>query len=48
MLIAIGCVIAVVATMRGRGAVETPTDTPATTADIAAPPPAPTAGASLH
>jgi hypothetical protein len=48
MLIAIGCVIAVVATMHGRGAVQTLTDTPATAPDVAAPPPAPTAGASLH
>jgi hypothetical protein len=57
MLIGIGCVIAVVATMHGRGPVEprTATATAAATAstaptapDRAAPPPSPTAGASLH
>ena len=44
----LGPIIAVVATMHGRGAVQTLSDTPATTPDFAAPPTAPTACASLH
>jgi hypothetical protein len=48
VLIGIGSVIAVVATMHGRGPVEARTDEAGAAPDVAASPPAPTAGASLH